>query len=203
MKVVGITGGIGSGKSYVCSLFHNHGVPIYSADAAAKRVMVQDSDLMEEIKALLGPDAYSQSGTLNRQFVASIVFKDPDKLKALNALVHPAVAKDFAAWKLEQTGCYCLYEAAILIESGGAKKCDRIILVSAPYEKRIEMVMQRDGATRREVLERIRAQSSDRAKRKHAHHELRNNYKKDIESKVSRLNLRLIKEFNCVKGNTR
>lgn len=156
MLKVGITGGIGSGKTTVCKIFEQLGIPIYYADDRAKKLMVEDLQLVKEITALLGKKAYTQAGQLDRAFVADIVFNDPDKLAQLNALVHPAVARDGAAWHKQQTEVpYTLKEAALLYEAGSYQALDRMICVVAPEEMRIQRVMERDQVDRAAVLARM------------------------------------------------
>lgn len=153
---VGITGGIGSGKSTVCKIFEVLGIPVYYADDRAKALMVQDQTLVQAIKELLGSEAYLPDGQLNRAQVAGIVFKDKSKLEALNALVHPAVAKDGADWHLSQKNVsYTLKEAALLFEAGSYRQLDRLICVVAPQELRLKRVMERDQAEAEAVLARM------------------------------------------------
>ncbi len=156
MLKVGITGGIGAGKTTVCRLFELLNVPVYYADDRAKALMTDDQELVAQIKILLGNQAYFEDGSLNRKHIASIVFKDKGKLALLNALVHPAVAKDSQIWfsQLKNTP-FALKEAALLFEAGSYKELDQIITVAAPLELRIERVMKRDNVTRDAVLARI------------------------------------------------
>lgn len=152
MKTVGITGGIGSGKSTVCRVFTLLGVPVYDADAAARRLMETDPEIKNGIISLFGREAFSEDGNLNRALIASSVFRNEQKLQQLNAIVHPAVARDFQQWKAGYAGvAYVLREAAILFESGSWKDCDRIILVDAPEDLRISRVKKRDGRTEEEI----------------------------------------------------
>ena len=159
MKRVGITGGIGSGKSTVCMIFEQLGIPVYYADQQAKWLMVHDESLREAIAALLGAEAYLPQGQLNSRWIASRVFQHPALLEQLNALVHPAVAAHSEQWHLRQSSVpYTLYEAALLYESGGYKKMDCMITVTAPLPTRIERVMLRDQCSREEVEARIARQ---------------------------------------------
>lgn len=163
---VGITGGIGAGKTTVCRLFEKLGVPVYYADQAAKRLMYKDCSLKKAIKELLGPTGYHQNGRPNRAAIAQKVFSDKDLLQALNAVVHPAVEKDAEDWFRTQKGMapYALYEAALLVENGSYKRYDRLISVSAPEEVRIQRVMRRDGATIEQVKARLSNQLSQAKK---------------------------------------
>ena len=162
---IGITGGIGSGKTTVCKIFEQLDIPIYYADVEAKRLMIENEELVNGIKSLLGEEAYLENGQLNRAHIASIVFNDRSKLKKLNELVHPAVHKDGKAWAEAQTeAAYTLREAALIFEGGGYKLLDKVITVFAPKEMRIERVMKRDNTTREAVEARIDKQMPDERK---------------------------------------
>ena len=158
--IIGLTGGIGSGKTSVAKMFFELGVPIYVSDIEAKKLMVTDVNLVDKIKKLLGEEAYN-GNELNRTYISSKVFKNKEVLGALNKLVHPAVATDFDKWKSEQKSPYVIKESAILFESGSYKNCDWIITVTAPLEERISRVMLRDKVTKKQVLHRVMNQSTD------------------------------------------
>lgn len=160
MLKVGITGGIGSGKSTVSKIFELLGVPVYNADERAKILMNTDEEIIEKIKNLLGEESYDNEGKLNRKYIASIVFNSKDKLRRLNEIVHPAVKRDFEKWVKANEGKYdyVLKEAALLFETGSYKDLDYTILVSAPEEMRINRVMKRDNVDRESVLARMRNQ---------------------------------------------
>ncbi|MCQ0110829.1 dephospho-CoA kinase [Zhouia amylolytica] len=161
--VVGLTGGIGSGKSTVADMFHNLGVPVYIADKEAKKLMERSDDIRNKIVELLGEQAYD--GYLpERSYIANIVFKDKHKLSALNAIIHPAVKKHFHEWYKAQKSPYVIKEVAILFETGGANECDYTILVTAPEEDRIKRVIIRDQVDREVVLERMNNQWPDNKK---------------------------------------
>ncbi|MDH7448275.1 dephospho-CoA kinase [Aquimarina sp. 2201CG14-23] len=163
MKIVGLTGGIGSGKSTVAKMFKKLGASIYIADDEAKKLMNEDDDVKKQILQLLGKESYV-SGELNRPFIADKVFNDKSLLEKLNAIVHPAVANHFITWKQKQKGAYVIKEAAILFENSGYKQCDYTILVTAPEETRIERVLKRDHTTRTQVLARLKNQWLDSKK---------------------------------------
>jgi dephospho-CoA kinase len=168
MLVVGITGGIGSGKSIVCNVFEHFGVPVYNADSEAKNLMNNDTALIKELKKEFGADIFSLKDGLNRKKLAELVFNDKEKLVKLNALVHPHVKKHFHKWMKEQKDSqYIVKEAAILFESGADEDCNLIITVVAPRELRIERVMQRDDVTREKVRSIIDNQwsSTDKIKK--------------------------------------
>ena len=161
MTTVGLTGGIGSGKTTIANLFATEfAIPIYIADTKAKELIAQDTHLQQEIKVLLGEEAFVE-GKYNTAFVASIVFSTPEKLQALNQLIHPYVQQDFARWREEQHSPYVIKESAILFESGSYKDCDYIISVTAPLEERIRRVMLRDKIDRKTVEKRIKNQWND------------------------------------------
>jgi len=159
-KVIGITGGIGSGKTTVANLFAAEGIPVYIADEEARKIM-QYPDIIEQIRKTFG-DSVFDNEILNRARLSQIVFNDSEKLNLLNAIIHPVVRKHFEIWvKLHQDAPFVIYEAAILFESGSYKNCDFIITVTAPVELRIQRVIQRDQTTRDQVLRRINAQWND------------------------------------------
>ena len=159
-KIIGLTGGIGSGKSRVVALFTTLGVPCYIADVEAKRLMNNQPEVKAAIVNLFGEQAYVD-GDLNRSYLSQIVFANPEKLKALNAIVHPAVAKDFSVWVEQQKTPFVIKEVAILFETGGYKNVDKTVLITAPETIRIERVMLRDGVTAEEVKARMRNQWTD------------------------------------------
>lgn len=173
MKVIGITGGIGSGKTTTCQIFEQLGVPVYYADVRAKQLMVEDP-LKSKIVQAFGERAYN-NGQLDRSYLAKEVFNSKEKLSVLNGIVHPAVGDDFDEW-LEQNSKvpYVLKEAAILFESGAYHAVDYTVLVIAPEDVRINRVMQRDGSTRDEVLQRMNNQWTQERKAKLADHIINN-----------------------------
>ncbi|WP_017497135.1 dephospho-CoA kinase [Flavobacterium sp. WG21] len=159
-KIIGLTGGIGSGKTTIANYFAEMGVPLYIADDEAKKVM-QSEKIVKQIKLAFG-DSLFENDVLNRAKLAEIVFNDADKLAALNAIVHPAVKEDFELWLLKNKKYhYVIYEAAILFESGRYKDCDVVVTVIAPEEMRIERVIKRDKTTREQVLSRMKMQWDD------------------------------------------
>jgi dephospho-CoA kinase len=173
---IGITGGIGSGKSMVCKIFGCLGIPVYDADSRAKSIMTTDGILVEQIKKEFGSLSYDADGGLNRNFLSSAVFGNAEKLKKLNELVHPRVALDGDQWTAEQIGKkYVVREAALLFESGSYKKMDKIIVVTAPEPLRVKRVLVRDKQrTEEEVLKIIRNQIKEEEKVKKADFVLRN-----------------------------
>ena len=165
MLKIGITGGIGSGKSTVARVFEHLGIPVYNADTAAKRLMEEDPDLRAAILQTFGAETFLH-GRLNRPYLASLVFNNREKLNALNALVHPATIRDGINWMERQTAPYALKEAALIFESGSQNELDYVIGVSAPQALRIHRVMKRDGVSREEVLRRMANQIDESLKMK-------------------------------------
>ena len=175
MLKVGITGGIGSGKSTITSLFHDLGVPIYNSDERAKWLLSNDVDLIDQIKILFGQESYSNN-KLNRAHIANIVFQDNDMLKELNAIVHPLVKIDFENWLLlQKKEPLVIKEAAILIESGAYKELDVLIVVLADKKTRIKRVINRDNVSKEDVEKRMETQISDSERLKFANFSVDNN----------------------------
>ena len=160
MMVVGLTGGIGSGKSTIAKAFAALGIAVFNSDEQAKALIATDTQVKERIIAAFGEEAY-QNGEYNRAYIAQIVFNNSEKLAILNGIVHPALAEYFKQWAKAQTSPYVLKEAAILFESGSYKDCDYIITVTAPEEVRIARVMARDHCTETQVRARMAQQWSD------------------------------------------
>lgn len=187
MIKVGITGGIGSGKTTVCRLFAALGVPIYDSDTQAKRLMEEDPALRKRLSARFGEAIYA-SGHLDRKMLAARVFADPAELSALNDLVHPAVMCDFERWaSMHGEADYVMLESAILFEAGLTSYVDRTLAVVAPLEVRIERTCRRDGATEEEVRRRIAAQCSEEELRARADYVLTNVDRSLLEEEVRRL----------------
>lgn len=162
---IGITGGIGSGKSVVCRIFSVLGIPVFDADTEAKRLMTDDTTLVDAIQAEFGEKAYLPDGSLDRAYIAIQVFNDEERLKKLNALVHPVVIRAGEEWARKQEAPYTIKEAALLFESGSFKLNQYTILVSAPASLRIERVMKRDGITPEQVEARMEKQWPEEKKR--------------------------------------
>ena len=158
MKVIGLTGGIGSGKSTVARIVRQLGIPVFDADREALSLYDEDESLLAEVKQKFGVVVIQPDGRLNRQALASIGFKDAQALQQLNALVHPRVARKFEAWKERQVSRSVIREAAILFESGSAADCDVVIVVTAPEQLRIKRVQNRSGLGEAEVRARMSRQ---------------------------------------------
>jgi dephospho-CoA kinase len=156
MIKVGLTGGIGSGKSLVARIFNKFGVPVYDSDSATKQLYFSNQKLKSELVKSFGPQTYFENGQLNRKYLGELIFSDKSKLELINKIVHPFVKLDFEEWLLKnyQTK-YIIKEAAILIESGAYKQVDKIIVVNAPFDLRIKRVIERDKTTKEEVIKRM------------------------------------------------
>ncbi|WP_339785385.1 dephospho-CoA kinase [uncultured Imperialibacter sp.] len=192
--LVGVTGGIGSGKSTVCKVFEVLGVPVYNSDNRAKALMVEDKRLVEEIKAAFGEEAYPDGQNLNRSFLAKEVFSNPSKLQKLNSLVHPAVGRDFASWVAVQSNQpYVIKEAALLFETGSNNSLDSIVLVTAPEELRVRRVLARDPQrNEKQVRDIIGNQLKDEEKKKLADYVLNNNEQELLVPEVVALHEELL-----------
>ena len=164
-KIVGLTGGIGSGKSTVANYIASKGIPVYIADEEAKKIMERD-DVKQKIQNLFTESILNSDNSLNRKKIAEFVFNNPDKLKELNAIVHPEVQLHFKNWLKEHKNYpFIIKEVAILFETGGNKQCDKVILITAPEELRIERAMKRDNLSKKDILVRIKNQISDSKKK--------------------------------------
>jgi dephospho-CoA kinase len=161
MLKVGVTGGIGSGKTLVCRIFEVLGIPVYYADLQAKKIMESDPLIRDELVRLFGPSVIDDE-KINREYLARIIFSNNDALRSVNNLVHPAVRKDFSEWASSMSGHdYIIEEAAILFESGAYRLLDFNIAVSAPEEMRIKRVIMRDNTTREAVIGRLKNQMTE------------------------------------------
>lgn len=164
MLKIGVTGGIGSGKTTVCDIFKLLGIPVYNADIRAKYLMNTDGNLKSKIESIFGKNSYLKNGELNRKHIAEIAFNDKSKLLKLNSAVHPEVKKDFENWVNSQSSAYIIKETALLFETGSYKDLDYTILVSAPIDIRIARVMARDNTDKESVLARINNQMAEKEK---------------------------------------
>ncbi|MFS4481522.1 dephospho-CoA kinase [Hyunsoonleella sp. 2307UL5-6] len=164
MIVVGLTGGIGSGKTTVAKAFKALGIPIYIADIEAKKLMNRSKVIKRKLKLLLGEAAYTDAGKLNKPYIANIIFNDESYLKKMNAIVHPKVAKHFKKWTEKQSAPYVIKEVAVLFENGGNTACDFVITVTAPKALRIERLLKRDNTSTEKIEAIIKNQWSDSEK---------------------------------------
>lgn len=163
MLKIGITGGIGSGKSTVAKLFEVLGIPVYYADNAAKQLMNENETLKQQVQKEFGSEAYT-NGKVNRKYIADIVFANPEKLELLNSLVHPATLQDAEEWMNKQDAPYTIKEAALIFESGAQEQLDYVIGVYAPTPLRIQRTMQRDNISSEEVMARMNKQIDETIK---------------------------------------
>jgi dephospho-CoA kinase len=189
MYKVGITGGIGSGKSLVADMLLKRGVALYSSDSRAKELMASDPELRQQLVERFGSEVFCAEG-LNRAYLAERVFASDEELKALNAIVHPRVMADFEQWAEKQSGDYVVLESAILYESGFDALVDKVVAVLAPLPLRVERAMQRDGASREQIEARIKAQMSDDELMARADFAIVNFQLEDVEKDVVELNHR-------------
>ncbi len=181
---VGITGGIGAGKTYVAQYFKQLGIAVYSADEAAKNLINNNLDLKKSIIQLLGADAYCADGRYNSPWVSQQIFTNPALLTCLNMLVHPAVLRDALAWHNRQTGAYTLREAALLVQSGHVAHLDYLIVVVAPQTERIARVQARSGLSVGQIEARMAAQLSDKEMITHADFMINNSNTASVEEQV-------------------
>ncbi|WP_347065680.1 dephospho-CoA kinase [Flavobacterium sp. WV_118_3] len=162
-KIVGLTGGIGSGKSTIVAYIRSKGIPVYIADDQAKKIM-DDPEIIKKVRGIFDENVI-ENEKLNRKKIAELVFSSPNLLKKLNEIIHPAVRENFDNWlKNNEKSSFIVKEAAILFESGSYKDCDKIILITAPQDIRIERVMNRDKVSREQVLDRMKNQWDDAKK---------------------------------------
>lgn len=188
---IGITGGIGSGKTTVAKIFETLGVPVYYADDAAKRIMNEHAGLRQSIITHFGENSYINN-SLNRSYLSSIVFEDAEKLAQLNALVHPLTIADADAWMQQQTAPYSLKEAALIFESDMWQHLDYVIGVSAPFETRLQRAMQRDGISEEMVTARMQKQMNEAEKMKRCNFILSNDEKTLLVPQVIALHQHLL-----------
>ena len=192
MKIVGLTGGIGSGKSSVLNQFKNLGINTYSADNAAKKLINSDKDLIKSIKNLFGDNIY-ENNILDSVKLSKIVFKDPYKLKSLNSIIHPAVAKDFESFIKTINGDYVVKEVAIIFETNTEHNYNKIILVRTPLEERIKRVIIRDNLSREDVIKRVNNQIDDSTIIDNCDYIIDNNNLKDLKENVLKIHKDLIR----------
>ena len=193
MKVVGLTGGIGSGKTRIAKSFEALGIPIYIADVEAKKLTERSTFIKKKLIALLGPKTYNASG-LNRAYVANKIFTNKELLEKVNAIIHPRVGQHFNRWKKKQKDApYCIKEAAILFENGGYKHCDATILVTAPKEMRIQRVTERDTTSRDAIESRMSNQWEDIEKIPLATYVIENIHWDDTQKAILQIHKKLLK----------
>ncbi len=191
MIKVGLTGGIGSGKTTIARIFETLGIPVYYADDAAKKLMNDNADLKKSILNHFGEDSY-KNNELDRKYLAAIVFNDKEKLELLNSLTHPVTIKDAEEWISKQTSPYIIKEAALLFESGAAEHLDYVIGVYAPQHIRIKRAMDRDEISAEDVMKRISRQMEEETKMKHCDFVITNNEQQFVIPQVLELHEKFI-----------
>ena len=196
---IGLTGGIGSGKSTVAGIFKVLGIPVFDADAAAKKIMETDPALRQSIIEIFGAETY-KDGHLNRKYLSSIVFNDPDQLGMLNSLVHPATIAAADDWAIRQTAPYILKEAAIFFESGSAAGLTYMIGVSAPEDIRVKRVMERDKVPAEEVVKRMERQIQEDVKMRLCDYVIMNDDRQLVIPQVLKLHEQFLKETKQQNG---
>jgi len=193
MLRIGLTGGIGSGKSTVAGIFNVLGIPVYSSDDASKRLMNEDKELKEKIMQAFGKESYS-NGLLNRKYLATHAFSDRSKIQLLNSLVHPVTIKDATSWMHRQKAPYIIKEAALIFESGSNQYLDKVIGVKSPLYLRIERTMKRNNVTALEVEARIKLQMDEEAKLQLCDYIIENDEKQMLIPQVLSLHEKFIEE---------
>ncbi|MFV0564522.1 MAG: dephospho-CoA kinase [Flavobacteriaceae bacterium] len=191
MKIIGLTGGIGSGKTTVATMFSNLGIPVYIADDEAKKLMVTSKIIKRKLIALFGKRAYTED-QLNRPFIANIIFNDKTYLEKMNAIVHPKVANHFKKWVSKQKTPYVIKEAAILFENGNYKQCDAVITVVAPKKMRIERVLKRDTTTKDKINAIMQNQWTDEHKIKLSDYVIKNTLLANTQAQVCHIHNTII-----------
>lgn len=192
-KIIGLTGGIGSGKTTVAQYIVQKGVPVYVSDLEAKKI-TELPETIQEIREIFGDTILDASGFLDRKELGNIVFNNPEKLKQLNQIIHPKVKQHFSDWlKTNKDQPFVVKEAAILFETKGDKDCDYIILITAPIDLRVERTVKRDGLTKQQVLDRINNQMSDEEKAKKSDFVINNIDLQDTFNKIDNIFVKIKK----------
>lgn len=192
MLKLGITGGIGSGKTTVCRLFELLGIPVYYADDESKKLLDEDKLVKDQVIKTFGASIVNESGIIDRKKLAAIVFNNKEQLEKLNAILHPAVGQHFENWLKKQNTAYILKEAAILFESGAYKQVDKVVTVVAPLELKIQRTMKRDGVSQEEVERRMQLQMTDEEKIKRSDFIITNNEQELLIPQVLALHNQLV-----------
>ena len=195
MIVVGLTGGVGSGKTTVAKVFKQFDIPVYIADVEAKKLMKRSKVIKRKLIELFGDQAYIND-ELNRPFIASIIFNDKTYLEQMNAIVHPRVAKHFKKWILKQEAPYVIKEVAILFENNTYKQCDYIITVTAPKALRIERLLERDNTTTSKIESIMKNQWTDEEKVKRSHFVIENVTMEDTKKQVLKIHQQIINSIS-------
>jgi len=192
MYIIGLTGGIGSGKTLVSKVFENLGIAVYNSDIEAKLLMNNDSDIINKFKMIFGFEIYDENNRLNKKKLADLIFNDKNKLNTVNSIVHPAVKKHFTNWVQMQKSPYVIKETAILFESGIFKDVDKIITVTAPIELRISRLVIRDNSNKKDILERVNNQLNEDYKIKNSDYVIYNDNKQLIVPLILRIHQKIL-----------
>ncbi|WP_282122217.1 dephospho-CoA kinase [Algibacter mikhailovii] len=194
MIIVGLTGGIGSGKTTVLKQFEKLGVPVYIADEEAKKLMASSKVIQQQLIGLFGTEAYLE-GHLNKSYIANLIFNDKTFLSKMNAIIHPEVAKHFEEWVKHQDAPYLIKEVAILFENGGEHSCDYVITVTAPKPVRIERVLKRDNTSKEKIEAIMKNQWSDEKKIRHSHFVIHNVSLDKTQEQVLKIHNKIIENL--------
>ncbi|MCQ2132624.1 MAG: dephospho-CoA kinase [Bacteroidaceae bacterium] len=187
MIKIGITGGIGSGKSYIADLIKKQGLPVFNCDDAAKYIMANDDEIKAKLKELIGEEIYTDGGNLNKQMMSDFIYLNEDNRKKINEIVHPAVREQYMRWLSVQYTSVVFMESAILFESGFSDLVDKVIHVFASDEVRLHRLIKRDGLTRMQAYERMQAQMSEAVKMKFADYCILNNGNMDVAKQLGHI----------------
>ncbi len=197
MLKIGLTGGLGSGKSTVAHIFEVLGIPVYYADAASKRLMNDDEKVKAAVQNAFGKEVYPE-GKLDRKYLAEIVFKDEKKLELLNSIVHPATLRDADEWISKQTAPYAIKEAALIFESGSHQSLDYVIGVKAPLHLRLQRAMKRDNISHEEAMARINKQINEEIKMRLCDFIIINDEQQMVIPQVLALHQKLLQLVNTI-----
>ena len=195
--IVGVTGGIGSGKTYVCRLLNTMGYPVFYSDTVAKQLLVNNPLIINQIKDIFGKKAYLKNGELNRPYLAEQIFNDKSKLQLMNSIVHPAVRNEFQIWVKAQNCCLVFYESAIIFESGSKSHFDKTILVVAPKKIKIKRLLERDQTQKENIEKRMANQWTDEEKKALADYIIYNNDKDPLLPQIHKILKKLHQIANC------
>lgn len=182
--IIGVTGGIGSGKSYICRIISSLGFPVYNCDAEAKKLMNTNKHIINSLKQLIGENSYDSEGNLNKPIIAQFLFANEENAHKINSVVHPVVKEDFRSWASAQNADLIFMESAILFESGFNDVVDNVITITAPPETRIERTIRRDNTTREQVIARMNQQMQDEERVRLSDYIICNNRNDNVEQQI-------------------
>ena len=182
--IIGVTGGIGSGKSYICRIISSLGFPVYNCDAEAKKLMNTNKHIINSLKQLIGENSYDSEGNLNKPIITQFLFANEENAHKINSVVHPVVKEDFRSWASAQNADLIFMESAILFESGFIDVVDNVITITAPPETRIERTIRRDNTTREQVIARMNQQMQDEERVRLSDYIICNNTNDNVEQQI-------------------